>query len=119
MPVPTALEPGGATVALQIAELLGCGGRTLDDMRADHSDKVDGVLRRAIAVGLAMAALLGLFVAAIVFLVAQISGIPFTQSHMNYWLVVVPGAPAVLCLVGAGFVWPWHRSSNGATTTRP
>jgi hypothetical protein len=81
-------------------------------MRADHPDKVDGALRHAVAVGLAVAGLLGLFVTAIVILIAQNSGIPFTQSHVSYWLVLAPGGPAVSCLIGAGFVWPWHRTSN-------
>ncbi len=88
-------------------------------MRSGHPDKVDGVLRRALAVGLGVVGLLGLFVAAIVFLLAQASGIPFTPSHMSYWLVVIPGAPAVLCLIGAGFVWSWPRPFKGAPVSRP
>ena len=101
------------------ADVLGSTGHTIRDMRADHPHIADGVLRRAVAVGLAAAGLLGLFVAAIVFLIVQNSGLPFSQSHMSYWLVLAPGGPALVCLIGAGFVWPWHRTSNGAPTYRP
>lgn len=81
-------------------------------VRVDHPHRVDRVLRRTVAVGLVVVGLLGLFIAAIVFLVAQNGGLPFSQSHVSYWLVLAPGGPALSCLIGAGFVWPWHRTSN-------
>jgi hypothetical protein len=81
-------------------------------MAADHPDKVDRVLRRAVAVGLAAAGLVGLFVASIVFLFVQSSGSPFPQNQLSYWLVLAPGGLALCCLFGAGFVWPWRRLSN-------
>jgi hypothetical protein len=81
-------------------------------VRADCPDKVDRVRRRAVAFGLGVAGLLGLFVAAIVFLFVQNSGSPFPQNQLSYWLVLAPGGLALSCLIGAGFVWPWHRISN-------
>ncbi len=78
----------------------------------DHPDRVDRVRRRVVAGGLAVAGLVGLFIAAIVFLIAQNGGLPFSQSHVSYWLVLVPGGPALSCLIGAGFVWPRRRNAN-------
>jgi len=72
-----------------------------------------------VAVGLGVAGLLGLFVAAIVFLFVQSSGSPFPQNQLSYWLVLAPGGLALSCLIGAGLVWPWRRTSNQALPTRP
>jgi deferrochelatase/peroxidase EfeB len=81
-------------------------------VQGDGSDKVDRILRRAVAFGLGVAGVLGLFVVAIVFLFVQNSGSPFRQNQLSYWLVLAPGGLALSCLIGAGFVWPWHRISN-------
>lgn len=72
------------------------------------------ILRRILAVGLVGLGLLGLFVALIVFFVAQNGGVAFTNTHVSYWQVLIPAGLAICFIVGAGFVWPRHGGANPA-----
>jgi uncharacterized membrane protein len=80
-------------------------------MRDAHVDRVDRVPRRYVALGLVLLGFVGLFVTAIVLLVAQNSGLPFSESPMSYWNALLPSVPTASCFIAAAFVFAWPTRS--------
>jgi hypothetical protein len=80
-------------------------------MRTAQGDRVDRVHRRYVALGLVLLGFVGMFITAIVLLVAQNSGLPFSANHVSYWNALLPGVPTASCFIAAAFVFAWpHRS---------
>ena len=77
----------------------------MDSMRAAQDDRIDRVPRRYVALGLVLLGFIGLFITAIVLLVAQNSGLPFSESHMSYWNALLPGVPTASCFIASAFVF--------------
>lgn len=79
----------------------------MHSVRAAQDDRVDGSLRRYVALGLVLLGFVGVFITAVVLLVDQNSGLPFSESHMSYWNALLPGVPTASCFIAAAFVFAW------------